>query len=293
MCNFYSCIVDRKLNILDAIELDDSHETIITNLKLKDNKLKDRDIVRLEITPDIEKLTKKFDKKIWTYKVDEEKTLPDWYTKNEKKIQSKIFDRIHDVICQKYILVDKEIENSTNRISICKNATIGQLYHNIGIMWWSSQVKEMWESSQVGIMRGSSQVGIMWGSSQVGIMWGSSQVGIMRESSQVGIMREFSQVKEMRGSSQVGIMRGSSQVKEMWESSQVKEMWESSQVKEMWESSQVKEMWESSQVKEMRGSSQVTTYNDPKNIKKQNGGNTVIIDRSGDKVGDKVKVKIG
>ena len=48
MCQFYSAIVKRDLEVVDAIEIDDSHETIIKKYKLKDDKLKNRDLLELK-----------------------------------------------------------------------------------------------------------------------------------------------------------------------------------------------------------------------------------------------------
>jgi hypothetical protein len=289
MCNFYSCIVDKKLRILDAIDINDSHEATIDKYKLNDNKLEERDIVRLEVNPDIEKLTKTFDKKFWTYKVDEQKTLPSWYTENEKKIQKLVFDKLHDDIWQKYILVDKKIEQSTHRISVCKNSHIEKLIHDIGWMEGSSTVEVMRDSSTVEVMRDSSTVKWMRGSSTVKWMRGSSTVKAMEDSSTVEVMRDSSTVKAMEDSSTVEVMRDSSTVKWMRDSSTVKAMEDSSTVEVMRDSSTVKWMRDSSTVEWMEDSTQAITYNGMKFIKKQEGGKTVIIDRSG----EKVKVKIG
>ncbi len=51
MCQFYSPIVTKKLEILDCFEVDDRHETVISKYELKDDKLGDRDFVRLEMFP--------------------------------------------------------------------------------------------------------------------------------------------------------------------------------------------------------------------------------------------------
>jgi hypothetical protein len=80
MCQFWSCIIDRHLKVhYDGN--DSNHEEIIKKAGLTDNKLIDRDFVRIEITPS--KLT--MNPKDWTLKVDEEKTLPEWFTKNREQ----------------------------------------------------------------------------------------------------------------------------------------------------------------------------------------------------------------
>jgi hypothetical protein len=86
MCDFFSCIIDRNLKVhYDGNE--SSHEKIIEKAGLKDSKLVDRDFVRIEIVPS--KLT--MNPKDWVLKVDEEKTLPDWFTKNREKADRKCY----------------------------------------------------------------------------------------------------------------------------------------------------------------------------------------------------------
>jgi len=189
MCSFYSPIIDRKLKLYDCVEIDDSHETVVEKFKLNDNKLKNRDIVRLEINPlDWNKLKARFNQKDWNYQVDEEGTLPEWYTKNEKKIIQLVFRRLKQLYKKMFVFSGKHTVRS------------GRLF-----AYGSSQVKA-YGSSQVEAY-GSSQVEA-YGSSQVEA-WSSSQVEAYGSS----------QVKAY-GSSQVEAW-SSSQVK-AWSSSQVK-----------------------------------------------------------------------
>ena len=85
MCNFWTCIIDRNLKVhYDGNS--SSHETIVENAGLEDDKLDDRDFVRVEITPpkpisaDVEK---------WTLKVDEEKTLPNWFERQRSECEAR------------------------------------------------------------------------------------------------------------------------------------------------------------------------------------------------------------
>ena len=89
MCNFFSCIVDRNLKVHYNVN-ESSHEKIIEESGLKDDKLEDRDFVRLEIIPN--KLS--LNKSDWTYKVDETGSLPEWYIKNEEKIKELCFKEL-------------------------------------------------------------------------------------------------------------------------------------------------------------------------------------------------------
>jgi hypothetical protein len=87
MCNYWSCILTRDGRVLWSPETS-SHEDIIRTNNLEDNKLKDRDFVRLEIAPKIIWSKKKAD---WKFKVDEEKTLPKWYSDAPKKWEALVW----------------------------------------------------------------------------------------------------------------------------------------------------------------------------------------------------------
>ena len=80
MCNFWSCVLTREGKVLWDKDKT-SHEDIIKKHRLKDDRLEDRDFVRLEISPKDIRSKRKSD---WVYKVDEEGTLPKWYSANPK-----------------------------------------------------------------------------------------------------------------------------------------------------------------------------------------------------------------
>jgi hypothetical protein len=50
MCEYFSCIIDRGFKV-HWLEESSSHEDIIEKAGLADDKLEDRDFVRIEITP--------------------------------------------------------------------------------------------------------------------------------------------------------------------------------------------------------------------------------------------------
>lgn len=161
MCQFYSCIVDRKLKVYDCVDIcEDSHEVVIEKYKLNDKKLKNRDIVRLEVNPDYDKLTKRFSQKDWNYKVDEQGTLPAWYVKNEAEIKKLVWKRLRQIY-KVYFLFGGEYD---------------ELPNDLIILTKDVKIKELKGNQKIGYMCGSSQVGKMCGSSQVGEMWGSSLV---------------------------------------------------------------------------------------------------------------------
>ena len=82
MCNFWSAILTRDRKVLWDRDIT-SHGYLIRKFKLADDKLADRDFVRIEITPNPGKLASK-KKSDWTLKIDEPSTLPDWYANDTR-----------------------------------------------------------------------------------------------------------------------------------------------------------------------------------------------------------------
>jgi len=85
MCNYFSCIITENLKV-HWLKNTAGHEDILAAAKLEDKKLTDRDFVRIEIVPKNDKKPTR-NKDDWILKVDEERTLPDWYEKNVIKAQ--------------------------------------------------------------------------------------------------------------------------------------------------------------------------------------------------------------
>lgn len=73
MCQYFSCVIDRNFKVHWSPRTI-SHEDVISEDKLSDAKLEDRDIVRIEITPkSYGNITR--EKKDWAYKVEAEKKV--------------------------------------------------------------------------------------------------------------------------------------------------------------------------------------------------------------------------
>lgn len=104
MCIFFSCIIVRDGRILFCE--DGSHETVIERADLKDNKLVDRDFVRIEVR----------DGNISNYREDEHKTLPGWYNKEEtiKKLELVLF--AIKVAWEEYRRIGQQAWKDHNRI---------------------------------------------------------------------------------------------------------------------------------------------------------------------------------
>jgi len=76
MCNFWSCIITKDMKVLWDRDIT-SHEELVKKYSLKDDKLENREFVRLEIKPTDIRSKRKSD---WMFKVDEEGTMPSWYS---------------------------------------------------------------------------------------------------------------------------------------------------------------------------------------------------------------------
>ena len=87
MCIGFSCVVTRAGQVLWD-KKSNSHETIKCKYKLNDDKLADRDIVNCEVLPK-NNLTSGVAKD-YEIKVDEEGTLPTWWTDNEAELKGKV-----------------------------------------------------------------------------------------------------------------------------------------------------------------------------------------------------------
>lgn len=94
MCNFFSAIVTKNLKVLWEKGVT-SHEELVKKHKLKDDKLENRDFVRIELTPEGNGaknaiFTGSTEKADWRYKVDEQGTLPGWYRANAAVLEEKV-----------------------------------------------------------------------------------------------------------------------------------------------------------------------------------------------------------
>jgi len=84
-CQFFSCIITKDFKVHWS-KRTMAHEDLLAELKLEDKKLEERDFVKIEIAPkDVKKVSRNRDD--WTFKVDEERTLPNWYDENVVKCQ--------------------------------------------------------------------------------------------------------------------------------------------------------------------------------------------------------------
>jgi hypothetical protein len=162
MCNYFSCIIDRKLNVHWLLN-SNAHEEIIRHAGFKDERLEDRDFVRIEITPkNTEKITR--NKKDWNLKVDEPGTLPDWYLKKIKKAHTQLWKAWGESVKRQLALNEEEhrikeqymlaLGNSTveawdnSTVKALGNSTVKALGNSTVEAWDNSTVKA-WDNSTV------------------------------------------------------------------------------------------------------------------------------------------------
>jgi hypothetical protein len=86
MCNFWSAIITREEKILWHGNIS-SHNELVKKHGLKDDKLENRDFVRIEYNP--QPKTFSLDKSKWDFKVDEKETLPDWFVKKQPQFEKR------------------------------------------------------------------------------------------------------------------------------------------------------------------------------------------------------------
>ena len=147
MCQFFSPIVTRKMEILHCVDIDDSHETVIEKFKLKDDKLEDRDFVRLEIEPkDYKQLTKTFKISDWNYGEDEESTLPSWYLKNQEKIKSLAFDELKKIYRKMFVFGKEKRIINNGRIFAYDSSTV-EAYSSSVVKAYDSSTVKAYDSS--------------------------------------------------------------------------------------------------------------------------------------------------
>jgi hypothetical protein len=90
MCNFFSCILTRTGQVFWDPDIT-SHEELVNKNKLNDSKLKDRDFVRVEVTPNHRDSFFSRERSGWTIKIDEPGTLPEWYCNDDRRIREIIW----------------------------------------------------------------------------------------------------------------------------------------------------------------------------------------------------------
>ncbi len=154
MCNYFSLIIDRRFKAW-WLETTVSHEKIIEKSGWKDDKLKNRDFVRIEIVPkDFNKVTR--NKEDWEYKVDEESSLPAWYIHNEEKAQKAGWAAWEESV-KINLAIDKEIITTNERYILAFDSAQVEAFDSAQVEAFGSAQVKAFGSAQVKAF-GSAQV---------------------------------------------------------------------------------------------------------------------------------------
>jgi hypothetical protein len=154
MCKFFSAILTDKGELLHAVDIDDRHETIIEQHGLKDDTLKNRKWVRLEITPPNGDLVTPV--KEWVVTVDERGTLPQWYEKVPKGRVLKLAAPI---------LAEFIVQEDRKEISGGRHVILG-----------SAKIDYVCGSAKIGTVRGSAKIGTVCDSAKIDTVCGSAKI---------------------------------------------------------------------------------------------------------------------
>ena len=91
-----------------------AHEDLLSELRLEDKKLEERDFVKIEIAPkDVKKVSR--NREDWNFKIDEERTLPNWYDENVVKCQAACWKAWQESI-EACLAVDKEEKSGKDQL---------------------------------------------------------------------------------------------------------------------------------------------------------------------------------
>ena len=187
MCRYFSCVVTRDLKVHWSKQ-SMSHEDLLAALTLEDKKLHERDFVRIEIVPkDEHEMTRNADD--WTIKIDEERTLPNWYEKDITKIQTACWKEWQESVNVNLIL-EGESKEVTDTMIFAFQARSVVARGSSHVEAWDSSHVEAWDSSHVEA-RDSSHVEAR-DSSHVEA-WDSSHVEA-RDSSHVVVRSQYASV---------------------------------------------------------------------------------------------------
>jgi hypothetical protein len=178
MCRYFSCLVLRDFSVVWD-KLQNSHEDLILKAGLKDDKLENRDFVRIEVTPiNVEAPTRNLED--WRYKEDEEATLPDWYCANKPRAQKAVLDVLEVSLRTQLVLDGESIEVKDSYVVAWGNSKVDARGNSKVVARGNSKVVardnskvDAWDNSKVDAWDNSEVVA--WGNSKV-VAWGNSEV---------------------------------------------------------------------------------------------------------------------
>jgi hypothetical protein len=124
-----------------------AHEDLLAELKLEDKKLEERDFVKIEIAPkDVKKVSRSRDD--WNYKVDEERTLPNWYDENVVKCQKACWKAWEESV-EACLAVDKEEKTCKDQLFFAYGSAKVIAYDSATVQAYDSAKVQAYDSATV------------------------------------------------------------------------------------------------------------------------------------------------
>ena len=146
MCQFFSCIITRDLKVHWS-KRTMAHEDLLSELRLEDKKLEERDFVKIEIAPkDVKKVSRNRDD--WNYRVDEERTLPNWYDENVVKCQTACWKAWQESI-EVNLAVEKEEKSGRDQLFFAYDSAKVVAYGSAKVEAYGSATVQAYGSSTV------------------------------------------------------------------------------------------------------------------------------------------------
>ena len=156
MCQFFSCIITKDLKVHWS-KRTMAHEDLLSELRLEDKKLEERDFVKIEIAPkNVKKVSRNRDD--WNYKVDEKRTLPNWYDENVVKCQAACWKAWQESI-EACLAVDKEEKSGKDQLFFAYDSAKVVAYGSATVKAYGSATVEQKSDYTVVLCHGKIFVG--------------------------------------------------------------------------------------------------------------------------------------
>ena len=144
MCRYFSCILTKDKKVIwDKRTI--SHEKLIENAKLIDDRLVNRNFIRMEIIPKDEKNITR-NKKDWKLVVDENDTIPEWYQGNKEKLDKLCWNAWKKSI-EINLLVKKENGRFEDVFALCTGNSTSTHRDNSSSKHWRNSTSKHFEFS--------------------------------------------------------------------------------------------------------------------------------------------------
>jgi len=132
-----------------------AHEDLLAEVCLEDKKLEERDFVKIEIAPkDVKKVSRSRDD--WVYKVDETRTLPNWYDENIVKCQKACWKAWEESV-EACLAVDKEEKSGKDQLFFAYGSATVVAYGSAMVRAYGSAMVRAYDSAKV-VAYGSAMV---------------------------------------------------------------------------------------------------------------------------------------